>query len=168
MAKEIKHRLHHWGQGGEGAHYKDFHPSNSTSSPQRRVFGEGGSGDLPFLKCFTGSDSRSKNNWISSGWVPARNRKTMAMRVPEADLPWVLLPVLFFIRPYKILKSQKSIILTHVRHMTSCLSHYRSVMSISKDFNRYKVKGKGKQVFRKTNRKGKERKSNKTSKLRVS
>lgn len=78
---------------------------------RQHTFRESGGWQLPFLKCFTGSNSRSKNIWISSGWDPARNLITMAMRVPEADFPWVLLPVLFFIRPYKILKCQKNITL---------------------------------------------------------
>lgn len=93
-----------------------------------------GSEQLPFLKCFTGSDSRSKKNWISSGWVPARKRRTMAMRVPEADFPWVLLPVLFFIRPYKILKSQNSVIYMQVLVLLQALESY------SKDFKEYTIK----------------------------
>lgn len=80
---------------------------NSEIYSRQHTFRVLGRGQSPFLKCFTGSNSRSKNISISSGWVPARNLRTMAMRVPEADFPWVLLPVLFFIRPYKTLKVKK-------------------------------------------------------------
>lgn len=58
---------------------------------------------IPLLKRFTGSKSRSRNIFISSGSEPARNLRTIAIRVPAADFPCVLLPVLFLIRPYKIL-----------------------------------------------------------------
>lgn len=54
---------------------------------------------LPLLNCCTASKSRSKNIRISSGSEPARNRRTIAMRVLAADLPCVLLPVLFLILP---------------------------------------------------------------------
>lgn len=54
---------------------------------------------LPLLNCFTASKSRSKNIRISSGREPARNRRTIDMRVPAEDLPCVLLPVLFLILP---------------------------------------------------------------------
>mgnify|MGYP001852988542 CR=1 FL=1 len=54
---------------------------------------------LPWLNCFTASKSRSKNIRISSGSEPARNRRTMDMRVAAADLPCVLFPVLFLILP---------------------------------------------------------------------